>query len=830
MLLVGLYARGGAAWPLGFVMLVPWLRALDASHTWPRTLLLAWAMSVAFTAAAFAWFGLAIGRYTQWGDAAGVALLLAAAPLFQPQFIALAMVRRAARRHGPLLGALAGTAAWVATERFAPRLLGDTLGHGLHPAVLLRQAADLAGAAGLTALLLLANEGVTCALARHGAGWRAWSRPLLAAAAVPLLLAAYGLAVQQAAPHQPDGAPLRIGLVQTGITDYERLRRERGAGAAVRQVLDVHYAMSYDAVERQRVQAVLWTETAYPTTFGRPKSEAGAELDREILGIVDAARVPFVFGTYDRDDAGEYNAAAFVAPGVGRVGMYRKARPFPFTEHVPAWLDGPLLRRLLPWAGTWLPGDGARVFPLRLADGRELPVQPLICRDDMDSTLAIDGARLGARALLVLSNDAWFDDVPMGPRLHLAAAAFRSIETRLPQWRVTPSGYSAVIDAQGTVVASARLHERTLVVGELPVGAPVITLMVRWGDWVGAAAAGFLVALAAWWWFARSGTRRAPWGDSREPGAAGARNTAGIDAAPMGASVARGTGWQVGPGHVAVLPAAARVAAGTLRVVSRGGLLVMAAALLSDTPGWAAQPLQQLRWFGLLFVVPEAVAWCLLRAFAACIAVADGALVLASGARRLTLPAREVAAVEPWRLPLPSEGATLRLADGTAWRHGLACADALALQHALHGASSRPPGAAPAARVSIAPAYTHARLSTSHGRLHHPLAKFAGLSLLLALPAFRLHQHIAYGSGVGEWLSFGARAWFTTFLLWWAAWAAGVILCAAALRAGVEVGTLLAALLQPARAAGVRRALERAALVTLYLGLPGWLAWRLLVA
>ena len=60
---------------------------------------------------------------------------------------------------------------------------------------------------------------------------------------------------------------------------------------------------------------MLWSETVYPLTFGHPKSEAGAEFDREILDVVTLAKVPFVFGTYDLDDAGEYNAAAFVAPG-----------------------------------------------------------------------------------------------------------------------------------------------------------------------------------------------------------------------------------------------------------------------------------------------------------------------------------------------------------------------------------------------------------------------------------------------------------------------------------------------------------------------------------
>ena len=261
-----------------------------------------------------------------------------------------------------------------------------------------------------------------------------------------MLLAAYGVGAL-AAPPSPAGKPLRMGLVQSNIVDYERLRREQGAGAVVREVLDTHYAMTYDAVERQHADAVLWSETVYPTTFGHPKSEAGAELDREILGIVDAAGVPFVFGTYDRDAAGEYNAAAFVAPGTGLLGFYRKTRVFPLTEYVPAWLDGPTLRRWLPWAGSWQPGTGARVFPLRLADGREIPVLPLICLDDIDAGLAIDGARLGAQAILTMSNDSWFTDHPQGAELHQAVAAFRSIETRLPQFRVTTNGYSAVIDA-----------------------------------------------------------------------------------------------------------------------------------------------------------------------------------------------------------------------------------------------------------------------------------------------------------------------------------------------------------------------------------------------
>ena len=66
-LLLGLYARGGNAWPLGFVMLVPWLLALNTGSSFRGALLDGWLMSVAFALAIFAWFASAIGAYTGIG-------------------------------------------------------------------------------------------------------------------------------------------------------------------------------------------------------------------------------------------------------------------------------------------------------------------------------------------------------------------------------------------------------------------------------------------------------------------------------------------------------------------------------------------------------------------------------------------------------------------------------------------------------------------------------------------------------------------------------------------------------------------------------------------
>lgn len=793
-LLSGLYAQGGPAWMLGFVALLPWLRTLDREPSLTRTLLSAWAMSVGYTAAVFFWFGSALGAYTQVGAGAGLVLLLLAAPLFQPQILVFALVRHLARRHhGPALAACAAAAAWVAAEWALPRMLGDTLGHGLYPARLLRQAAELGGATGLTLLLLLSNEALGAALDRRRAGWRVVAPPLALAAAGPLLLAGYGvIALQSSAA--PPGALLRLGLVQSNITDYERLRRERGPGAVVREVLDTHFAMSYDAVERQQVQAVLWSETVYPTTFGQPKSAAGAELDAEIQAFIDAAGVPFVFGTYERDDAGEYNAAAFVEPRNGLLGRYRKTRLFPFTEFLPAGLDTPAARTALPGAGAWRAGNGARVFPLRLADGREVPVLPLICLDDTDAGLAIAGARLGAQALLTMSNDSWFTAHAQGAALHQAVAAFRSIETGLPQFRVTTNGYSAAIAPSGDLLATSRMGERTLVIAEAPVGEVAPTLMVRWGDWVGRTAALGLLALGTLTLALRLWPAAPP--------------------APATAVV---------PRRIAVLPRSARLAAGGLRGLSRLSLLGLGAVALLGDGTLTGNTLALIRTFTALCLLPEALAWCLMRAHTAQAKLAEGQLQLTRGAQQLVLPLQDIAALLPWRLPLPAEGAALRLASGQAWPWQLATRDPWALAAAL---GVTPPPARASRTAAALDAWARSRAATPHGRLAQPVFKWLLLPLLLAVPAFHLHQNIAYGSPFGEFYSFGLTAYLSAFALWWAAWFMGVVLCTAGLRAAIETVALTGVLIEPGAATAQRVALERIGVLLLYLGLPAWLALR----
>ncbi len=803
--LLAAYAQGGPWWILGFCALAPWLWSLGRETSWRGTLGNAWLMTLAFTLAVFSWFGQAIGAYTGIGTPGALLALALLAPLLQPQFIALALVRRwSLRAHGPWLGLIAGAAAWVGSETLVPKLLGDTLGHGLAPALLMRQPADLFGAAGLSFALILVNEALALGWSRRRAGVRALATPVLLALAVPAALAGYGhLRIGELAVHAertlPEAATLRIGMVQASETDYERRRQEVGAYTVVREVLDAHFELSQAAIEQHGVDALLWSETVYPTPYGHPRSEDGAALDAEILDFVRRRGVALVFGSYDVDAAGEYNAAVFLEPESGLLAYYRKSHPFPLTEHVPAWLDGPLLRRWLPWAGTWQAGNGARVLPLRARDGRELNVAPLICLDDVRPGLALDGARLGAQALIGLSNDAWFSATPDGARLHLQVARFRSIETRLPQLRVTTNGLTAFVDPSGEVLVQTAIGDRAVLAGEVPMVDPPRTLMVRWGDWFGHFALFALALLAA-----IDGLRR--W-------------RLGSASAPADGSTSRFDG------RVVLMNPTLRLLLAALRLTAAAGLIALAAQM-AWRYGWQVNALAQIQLFLWAVLAPLLLGWAIARSRRAHAECREGVLLIERPGERIEIPLARVAKAHAWHWPLPGPGLTLELASGGRLGHGLAVDDPAGFREMLEQSGARL--AVGPRSASMRDQLARLRALTRRPWLDHPFVKFGLFPLVPALPAFRLHQYIAYGGTFGELQTYGATAWLLGLAIWWASWSIGLMLFAAGLRMCSELATVIALRIAPARALPTRRMMEAAARLLFFLGIPGWLFWRML--
>jgi apolipoprotein N-acyltransferase len=514
---IAIFAR--VAWPsilIGWVVLVPWLVVLDRTRSMRGALAAGLLMSVAFVTMVFPWLPRMIADYTGEPWPLGVAVSFLLAPVIEPQLVTFALARRLAQ--GVPGGArwwrtaLIGAAAYVGTEWAFPKLLADTLGHGVYASPRLRQAADLIGVHGLMFALIVGNECVLAVLrallvAGNHAGEgsaRPWTTRVAAPASCFVLLvgalAAYGSLRLAQLGRLRSGEQVTVAIVQGNIAHYDRLKDEVGTFEAVRQILDVHFALSAEALQRNRPDLLIWPETVYPTTFGAPKSADGADFDRAIAGFVAQAGVPLVFGAYAAEGTKEFNAAVLLEPTTdGRVvaDAYRKGRLFPFTEYLPWPLDSDRVRRWMPWAGAWTPGRGPQVLAADLAGGRRARIAPLICYDALDPDFVVTAVRHGADLLVTLSNDSWFA-YPGVQRLIMIVSAFASIETRRPQLRSTPTGVSAVIDETGAVLDLVDVDRRGVLVGMVRPAHGTWTLMLAWGDWLPPTAlTGSLVLLLA---------------------------------------------------------------------------------------------------------------------------------------------------------------------------------------------------------------------------------------------------------------------------------------------------------------------------------------------
>jgi apolipoprotein N-acyltransferase len=336
------------------------------------------------------------------------------------------------------------------------------------------QVAAVVGAYGLT--------WITLAVAAAPAVWRDGRRGRIAvgAALAGLVVLFAGGWLLRAAPTPAAGQPpATVRIVQADIPQESKWDEKRFA-----QIVQAYVSLTARPYAGTPADIVVWPEGALPLAIN----------DYMVRGswvrqaIVDALRPGqlMLLGGYRYEGTPDkpvyYNSLVALrrtASDVEVVGIYDKHRLVPFGEYLPA---DALMTRLGVKSMAHL-GDGfvtgPKPRPLRIAP--DLLIQPLICYESLFPRLAKPVP--GVRAIVNVSNDAWFG-VTSGPLQHLNLASYRAIETGLPLIRATPTGVSALIDAQGRILPGARLKlgESGVIDGNVPnVGSP--TLFSRLGHW-----------------------------------------------------------------------------------------------------------------------------------------------------------------------------------------------------------------------------------------------------------------------------------------------------------------------------------------------------------
>jgi len=349
-------------------------------------------------------------------------------------------------RPGDPAFALALGAAWITTEWLRGHLFTgyawDPVAVTWVPLLGVARAAALVGTYALSGLTMLLAALLPAALAGR---WRP--------AAAGLALVAV-LAVSEPWTRAPDADPAgpRVRTVQPNIGNearvdaaersFETLVRLSGrAGPAPRLVLWPEGLVT-DLLEGGYPDYIYADRDPY-----RLRARAAAVLGPGDLLLTNAPRLFF-------DDRGRLTGAAnsvlAIDPGTRIAGRYDKAHLVPYGEYLPMpWLLRPLgLARLVPGDMDFTPGPGPRSIPWPGVGAVGLQV----CYEIIFSGEVAERGLARPRLIFNPSNDAWFGR--WGPPQHLAQARLRAAEEGLPVIRSTPTGISAIVAADGRLLAS----------------------------------------------------------------------------------------------------------------------------------------------------------------------------------------------------------------------------------------------------------------------------------------------------------------------------------------------------------------------------------------
>ncbi len=332
------------------------------------------------------------------------------------------------------------------------------------------QGSALFGVYGLS-LLTVAMAAAPATLGDAGSSgkWRPWAP--VACALLTLSLLAMGGALRLAAAGNETVPGVRLRIVQAGIDQQLKWRRELRAAN-----LEKHLSLSLEP-GGDAIPIIIWPEAAVP--YYLPNDPAARSHIAQRLGPGKT----LLTGTLRAERQATaprraWNSLVVLDDKGDITTVYDKSHLVPFGEYLPMRaLLAPLgLEKLTEGLGDFSGGPGLQTLSVE-----GLPAfSPLICYEVIfPGAVASGSAR--PQWLLNVTNDAWFGN-SAGPRQHFAMARFRAVEEGLPLVRAANTGISAIVDSYGRQVAYLEFGESGILDGDLPRAPVRRTIYARFGD------------------------------------------------------------------------------------------------------------------------------------------------------------------------------------------------------------------------------------------------------------------------------------------------------------------------------------------------------------
>jgi apolipoprotein N-acyltransferase len=377
-----------------------------------------------------------------------------------------------ANRHAATPWRIAG--AWVVCEFARANLLVPSplalIGYTQAHAQRVVQIADATGPYGVGLLIAAVNACLAGVLAP---GLRARGQVFHVGTVAAALTGALLYGQWRLATTLDDGVPVRIAVVQGAVEPSLRSTMAQRMATVEQYVARTREAAAGGA------SLVVWPEYAVDFYL-----QEDSRAQRAILGLSHEIGADVILGGphYARDmGQTRYHNSAFLVRDGRFVDRSDKLRLVPFAEESSLpWL---LPRREL----SYEPGRSIRVLPTST-----LRVGVLMCGESMLPALVRRIAASDADVLANLSNDGWFGH-EAGARQQLDSAVLRAVENRRYLVRATTTGFSAIIDPRGRLLATSAFGRPEVVTGSVH-PSHITTPYQRWGDTFAWLAAAFVVA------------------------------------------------------------------------------------------------------------------------------------------------------------------------------------------------------------------------------------------------------------------------------------------------------------------------------------------------
>ncbi len=385
-------------------------------------------------------------------------------------------------RGQPLLFFLLTPALWTSLEwlrsthlKYGFSWLG--LGYSQVPFPSLIQIAEITGIYGVSALIVAVNSAVFLAL-KEGLE-RDPDTPFLRGQGARILAVAlllfggfwgYGTAALKRWEGFASGkATLTVGLAQGNIDQaikWNPLFQD--------QVLNTYKNLTLEAA-RSDPDLIVWPEAAIPFFYPLDR-ESSAVLE----AIVDDAGVPLLFGSPFKTDGADgtvlFNSAYLLSPQSRIGGRYDKRHLVPFGEFVPFQNVLWFVEKMVEGVGNFGRGEDMTLFDL---EQHRFGVS--ICFEITFPDLVRQPVKQGAHFLVNITNDAWFGKSAASYQ-HMAMAAMRAVENRVPIVRAANTGVTGTIDPTGRMRERTELFTKALVVTGIVPNEGGRTVYSRYGD------------------------------------------------------------------------------------------------------------------------------------------------------------------------------------------------------------------------------------------------------------------------------------------------------------------------------------------------------------